>query len=171
MPTTALNLSDLRFGMWTVVRRAVGNTKHNASRWECVCDCGTTRIVIGPTLRNGTSKNCGCQRAAIAKKTHTKHGHASRQGSSKTYLCWRNMRNRCNNPKNKDFKYYGGRGVSICVRWQKFSNFLEDMGEQPLGLTIERLDNNGNYEKDNCTWATMAQQSLNKTTSIRHAAI
>ena len=155
--------------MWLVTGRAAGNTKHNEPRWNCVCDCGTSKVVIGGTLRKGTSTNCGCQRPVIAKLHHTRHGHATRIGHSKTYQCWRNMRSRCLNPKNKDFKYYGERGIGICERWNSFDNFLEDMGEQPANLTIERSDNNGNYEKGNCTWATMAQQSLNKTTSRRAA--
>jgi hypothetical protein len=78
------------------------------------------------------------------------------------YTSWANMRARCNNPNNNNYPYYGGRGITCCERWSTFANFLEDMGERPEGLTLERRDTNGNYEPTNCYWATRKEQSANR---------
>lgn len=80
----------------------------------------------------------------------------------KTYAAWTSMRTRCRNPKDARWKYYGGRGITVCERWETYENFLEDMGEAPEGLTLDRIDNNGNYESDNCRWATRKVQDENK---------
>lgn len=87
------------------------------------------------------------------------HGHSQR---TPTYTTWAGMKERCNNPNKDNYMYYGARGISVCERWNKFENFLEDMGERPPGLTLDRRDPNGNYEKDNCRWATSQEQGKNK---------
>jgi hypothetical protein len=92
-----------------------------------------------------------------------KHGHATRAGSSRTYQAWYDMKRRCRNPRYADFHRYGGRGIQVCDRWQSFENFLADMGEAPRGLTLDRIDNDGNYEAQNCRWATVRQQVHNST--------
>lgn len=95
-----------------------------------------------------------------------RHGHATLAGNTKTYECWRNMRRRCRDPRNKRFAQYGGRGITVCERWELFSNFLADMGERPAGMTIDRKDNDGNYEPGNCRWATAQEQSRHRTSTI-----
>ncbi len=90
------------------------------------------------------------------------HGHTVGRKKTRTFQCWSGMLRRCRNPKNKDYKNYGGRGIKVCERWNDFKNFLTDMGEKPEGVTIERKDNSGNYEPSNCKWIPKSQQSENR---------
>ncbi|MFF7550943.1 hypothetical protein ACFZCU_46175 [Streptomyces canus] len=97
----------------------------------------------------------------------TEHGHSKRGATSPTYQTWRNMRSRCENPNVPAYKNYGGRGITVCERWKSFDNFLADMGERPEGMTIERIDNDGNYEPSNCRWSTYQQQGRNTRANRR----
>lgn len=132
------------------------------SLWGCSCSCGKFVAVIAKYLINGDTKSCGCINKD--KNPNYRHGHRKINGKpSPTYNTWYGMKQRCSNPKNKCYKYYGARGISVCSRWlNSFENFLEDMGERPEGLTLDRIDNNGNYEPDNCRWATAIEQEANK---------
>lgn len=94
-----------------------------------------------------------------------KHGHGWPK-KSRTYLSWQEMKRRCRNPKAPWFELYGGRGISVCERWDKFENFLADMGERPDGRTLERIESNGNYEPGNCRWATPGEQNRNTSRNI-----
>jgi hypothetical protein len=96
------------------------------------------------------------------REANSVHGHNNNHSRSPTYNSWRNMRGRCSNPNSWDWKYYGGRGIKVCERWNDFRNFLEDMGERPTGMTLDRKENNGNYEPLNCRWADSKTQSTNK---------
>lgn len=156
-----LDLTGQRFGMLTVVCRASDVPKMGGKilpRWECLCDCGRRKIVRGASLRYGKTKSCGCSHYAVI----TKHGHNGTKGKTRTYHSWDAMIQRCTNPKAGKWPYYGARGIKVCKRWREYKNFLSDMGECPPGLTIERINNDGNYEPKNCKWATMAEQSMNK---------
>lgn len=133
--------------------------KTNGGRyWLCKCDCSTEAIVYQGRLRDGTSKSCGC----LAKERRiagcTKHGRVG----TREYYSWNNMRNRCNNPKFAQYKDYGGRGINVCKQWDSFNVFYKDMGTRPEGTSIDRIDNDGNYEPQNCKWSTPKEQMSNR---------
>ena len=129
-----------------------------------ICDCGVERIIVGSNLRYGLTRSCGCYNREVIAEASRTHGLSK----SFEYNTWSNMFDRCYNPKNKRFRDYGERGIAVCERWHIFENFYEDMG--PKGhedLTIERIDVNLGYSKENCEWATRLTQSRNKRRSIR----
>lgn len=137
--------------------------------WLCHCDCGHKAVIQRTNLKNGVTQSCGCLHRELARAKLLKHGHTSWQGpKSKTYMCWRGMIARCTNPKMQNWKWYGGRGITVCDRWRhSFKNFLADMGEKPPGLSIDRIDVNGNYEPSNCRWATSSEQFRNRERGAR----
>lgn len=164
------DLTGKRFGDLTVIGLDGVREKYGKKRtyWLCRCDCGKEKVILGNTLVSGLNKSCGCQRYRGSKKT--KHGHASGYRHTRTYRSWCHMRQRCLDVNNKDFKFYGGRGIFICERWHGehgYENFLADMGECPPGLTLDRRDNSKWYSPDNCKWATREEQSRNRRNSIR----
>ena len=153
----AANLSGMTFDRWYVLptRKGYGS----GIRWRCVCKCGTIKFVLASELKRGGSKSCGCLSKELSFMRMYIHG----ESRSREYNVWRHILYRCENKKYKEFEYYGGRGIFVCKRWHKFENFLSDMGRVPeKNLTIERIDNNGNYEPSNCIWATQEIQNRNK---------
>lgn len=134
--------------------------------WVCKCVCGSIRVTSGGSLRYGSTRSCGCLSADTAVRVHTKHGHSRRSNSSKTYHTWESMLSRCTCKTDPRYTTYGGIGIDVCDKWRKFENFLEDMGEKPEGLTLDRVDNNLGYSKENCRWATTMEQVLNRRCSI-----
>ena len=156
-----MDLSGHRFGRWQALRLINRGKKY--TEWLCRCDCGNERIVQTMNLRAGISQSCGCLLADknIARRTH---GHSPRGHISATYRCWRHAKSRCFDPNTPDFPRYGGRGITMCDRWRNsFEAFLEDMGEKPKGMSIDRFPNrNGNYEPGNCRWATPTEQARNQ---------
>lgn len=128
----------------------------------CDCQCGRRVVIASQKIIHGYTKSCGClRREVLSEGTNVRHGHQRDNRKSPTLACWSTMKQRCLNPKCKKWPIYGGRGIKICPRWMVFSNFLDDMGERPDGLTLDRKDTNGNYEPSNCRWATPKQQSHN----------
>jgi hypothetical protein len=138
-----------KFGQWTVLKRVASEDKRSC--YEVQCECGFIKQLKGIRLRFGDSTAC-------RKCGSTKHGMVH----SRTYTTWGSMIQRCTNPNQTKFKDYGGRGITVCDRWLKFENFLEDMGQKPSGLELDRTNNNGNYELENCRWVTR-KENLNNT--------
>lgn len=131
--------------------------------YMCQCVCGNQKLVRGAALNNKQVQSCGCLRnEALGKGRKVKHGHFANYTPSPTYITWQSMIKRCTNPKCQKYCYYGGRGITVCPEWMKFENFLADMGERPSGMSLDRINNNGNYEPVNCRWADGFQQHSNR---------
>lgn len=154
-----IDLTGQKFGRWTVIKLSKMLNARGGPLWLCRCDCGTKSRVEPQSLRSGGTKSCGCLRAEKAREAHLTHGHSK---NDPTYRSWAAMRRRCLTESDKLYPYYGARGITICKSWMKFENFLIDMGERPPKLTLERDNNNGNYEPTNCFWATRKVQARNK---------
>ncbi len=156
-----IDLTGQKFGRLTVIKR-VENTDDGRIKWLCLCECGKKIIVQAGSLKGGNTKSCGCFHKEQAKNANYKHGHSSNGIISHTYITWIQIIQRCTNPKRIDYKNYGGRGIKICEAWMKFEGFLQDMGERPSNTSIDRVNNNGNYCKENCKWSTRKEQQRNK---------
>ena len=164
-----IDLTGQRFGRLTVIQDT-SERKCGCVIWYCSCDCGNKVRITSGNLINKSTKSCGCLQKEIASKTGklNKHGHYAGNKASPTYFSWRAMKTRCGNPKHDSYKYYGGRGVTVCKRWaNSFENFLIDMGERPEGTSLDRIDTNGNYRPDNCKWSTPTEQQHNRRDNIQ----
>lgn len=155
-----IDLRGERFGKLIVIQY-VGKNKHRQSLWSCKCDCGNNTVVTTQELRKGDTKSCGCLQRHKARVAHMTHGLSG----TTLYQVWQHIRRRCNDAKDPAYPNYGGRGIYICEEWNNsvlsFVAWANSSGYAE-GLTIERIDNDGPYSPDNCTWVTKAQQNINK---------
>lgn len=153
-----------KFVRLTVISQA-GTDKHHNRLFECLCDCGKTKVVNGNDLKTGNTKSCGCFKLDQKKQQLTKHGMTE----TPEYFAWQAMKNRCYREKDEHFHRYGGRGITVCERWiECFENFISDMGFRPSGKhSLDRKNNDGNYEPDNCKWSTKKEQCNNRASNNR----
>jgi hypothetical protein len=157
------DLTGEKFGRLTVIGVGAGK---KAKAWLCKCDCGEDIVVITSKLNTGHTRSCGCLKSEAwlmcvnkINITHGKHG-------TPEYNAWKNMKKRCLNPSHKSYPNYGGRGIKVCNRWLEFKNFYKDMGERTSSIhSLDRINNDGDYEPLNCRWGTRQEQNNNKRTT------
>lgn len=150
-----VDLSGLSFGRLTVIGRVANRGRH--VYWTCRCECGGVTESKGDHLKAGAITSCGCVRACSDGQSVARVGRPS-----PTYKSWQSMIERTSNPNHHAWRHYGGRGIAVSDRWRTSPGFLADMGERPAGLTLDRIDNDGDYEPGNCRWATVLDQNRNK---------
>ena len=157
------------YGRLTVIER-VENDKHGQARWKCLCDCGNYTVAVTSELNRGNVRSCGCLSREISKKVNFKHGFKN----TRLYRVWDSMKKRCYNPNSQGYKYYGGKGITICDEWKNnFKSFHDwafangyDENAEYMKCTIDRIDTNGNYEPSNCRWVDVKSQERNRKNNI-----
>lgn len=158
------NLEGLKFGRITVI--SPSHVHNRTLMWNCICECGKKSVVISSSLSNGSTKSCGCLAAETRVKGRVVHGRYR----TIEYRSWRNMIDRCTYKKHKEYFNYGGRGIKICDSWMGeagFQTFFNDMGSRPSKKhSLDRINNEGGYCKDNCRWVTIKEQSRNKRSNV-----
>jgi anti-sigma28 factor (negative regulator of flagellin synthesis) len=150
-----INLVGKMFGRWAIIAPSEHRGSQGETYWFARCTCGREKLVMGRNLRDGRSRSCGC--------VWLKHGHTAGGKRSRAYACWVSARQRCNNPRDRNYSNYGGRGIKFYKPWDDdFRCYLRDTGEPPPGMSIDRINNDGNYEPGNVRWTTCAEQNRNR---------
>ena len=155
-----IDITRKRFGRLLVLARGPNRGKRAA--WRVRCDCGAISLVTGCNLRSGNTQSCGCLQAELASAANGTHFES--RPPTPEFATWISMRKRCYVSTSKDYRHYGGRGIIVCERWRKsYLSFLSDVGRRPSSNhSIDRINNDGNYEPKNCRWATRSQQNFNQ---------
>lgn len=155
--------NGFRSGKLSVIEPWTQHPKSGSHRYLCLCDCGYKKVVTASRLAKNVTVSCGCKINDVLVLRNTTHG----MSKTPTYKIWKDMIKRCNNPNHKHFHNYGGRGIKVSKEWETFENFLNDVGIRPSKEhSIDRIDNNGNYEKGNVKWSTDHEQRRNKRTNV-----
>jgi len=164
-----IDLTGKKFGKLTALEKIKINGLYH---WKCRCDCGNEKTVVAGNLKRKIkpTKSCGCLNNEVPRKgidnPNYKHGNALNGVRSRMLNIWSGMMRRCHDKNDANYPNYGARGIVVCERWQTFSNFLEDMKDAPVGLSLDRIDNNKGYSKENCRWATNTQQTRNCRSNV-----
>lgn len=161
MPAKKLDFRGKRVGRLEVIEECGRDSKKNVL-WECECDCGAVVKVPASRLKTGSVVSCGCYHKERQVEVSTKHG----KKHSRVYNIWTHIIQRCTNPKSKSYHNYGGRGIFVCNEWLDFKGFYKDMGDPPDGTSVERINNEDGYYKNNCRWATKPEQNNNKRCNL-----